>query len=58
MTVDPRLVQLTTANTAFEAEWIVGALKGHGVPAVTFGGALADEFAMSQKMMGSAAASA
>ncbi len=46
------LVQLTTATTAFEAEWLVGALKGMGVRAVTFGGMLADEFAMSQKLLG------
>ena len=51
MTSPHDLVDLTTASSAFEAEWLVGALKGHGIPAVTVGGDLADEFAMSQKLM-------
>ena len=52
MTSDTDLVQLTTSRTAIEAEWIVGALKGMGIVAVTFGDQLADEFAMSQQLMG------
>ena len=52
MTADTDLVELTTAHSALEAEWWVGALKGHGIQAVVFGEELADEFAMSQKLMG------
>ena len=52
MTSDADLVELTTAKTALEAEWLIGALKRLGVQAVSFGGMLADEFAMSQKLMG------
>lgn len=52
MSTDAELVELTTAKTALEAEWMVGALKRFGIRAVTFGDMLADEFAMSQKLMG------
>ena len=52
MTCDSDLVELTTASTLFEAEWIVGALESFEIVAVTFGDALADDFAMSQKLMG------
>ncbi len=45
-------MELTTASTAMESEWLVGALKGLGIAAVTFGDSLTDEFAMSQKLMG------
>ncbi len=47
-----RLVELTTAKTPFEAECLVGALKEAGISAVVFGGLLADEFTMSQRLMG------
>jgi hypothetical protein len=46
------LVELTTAKTAFEAELLVGALKRMDVSAVTFGSALADEYASSQAVLG------
>jgi len=46
------LLELTTAKTEFEAEWVVGALKARGLRAVAFGEMLADEFAMSQKLVG------
>src|SRR5262245_44481306 len=49
---DAAFVELTTAKSLFEAEWIVGALEGFGVKAVTFGGTLADEFTLSQTVMG------
>lgn len=52
MTSDTDLVELTTAHSPLEAEWLVGALKGHGIHAIVFGDGLADEFAMSQKLMG------
>lgn len=45
-------IELTSANSNLEAEWLVGALKNLGIEARTFGGGLADEFAMSQKLMG------
>ena len=48
------LVTLTTVPTAFEAEWIVGALKGMEIPAVTFGDALWDEFAVAQRVLSQA----
>jgi hypothetical protein len=44
MTTDPNLAELTTANTPFEAELLVGALRNAGVSAVTFGATLADEY--------------
>jgi hypothetical protein len=52
MPADVGLVELTTAKTTFEAEWIVGAMKGMGISAVTFGGVLADEYTVSQTLMG------
>lgn len=52
MNSDEDLVALASASTAFEAEWLVGALKGFDIPAVTWGDMLQDEFAMSQKVMG------
>ncbi len=45
-------IELTSANSPLEAVWLVGALKNLGIDARTFGGGLADEFAMSQKLMG------
>lgn len=48
---EPDFVELTTAGSAFEAELLVGALKGMGIRAVTFGGMLSDEYAMSQTLM-------
>lgn len=54
MTSDADLVELKTAHSIFEAEHLVGALKGYDIEAVTFGGSLADEFAMSRKAMGAA----
>lgn len=38
---DATLVELTTAPTLIEAEWIVGALKARGIRAVVFDAALA-----------------
>lgn len=52
MTASTDLVELTTAKTTFEAELLVGALEGMGVPAVTQGGALADEYTLSQTILG------
>ena len=48
----PELVELIGAGSAFEAENIVGALRSLDIPAVTQGSLPADEFAMSQKLMG------
>ena len=49
---DDRLVELTAAHNPFEAELIVGSLKGLGIHAVSVGDSLSDEFAMSQQLMG------
>lgn len=49
---EDQLVELTSARSDFEAELIVGALKVVDITAVSIGGALSDEFAMSQKLMG------
>jgi hypothetical protein len=45
-------VELVPAKTAFEAELLIGALKSAGIPATTYGGQLADEYTMSQALMG------
>lgn len=49
---DDRLVELAGAHSAFEAELIVGALKGVEITAVSTGSSLTDEFAMSQQLIG------
>ncbi|MEM8882525.1 MAG: hypothetical protein AAGD14_00480 [Planctomycetota bacterium] len=49
---DDRMVELTPASSPFEAELIVGSLKGFGIHAEAVGDSLSDEFAMSQQLMG------
>lgn len=48
----PGFVVLTQAENAFRAQFLAGALEAEGIPTHVDGDHLADEFAMSQKMMG------
>jgi hypothetical protein len=48
----PGYVVLTEASNTFQAQFLAGALESEGIPTHVDGDHLADEFAMSQKMLG------